>query len=61
MMTLKNKKKSTITEGKNLEKSCVNNSVKFTTFWTPKKHNRPKFELLLENVKLVKFVFSSVT
>ena len=25
-------KKITITEGKNLEKSCVNNSVKFTTF-----------------------------
>ena len=54
-------KKSTITEGKNLENSCVNNSVKFTTFWTPKNLNRPKFELLLENVKLVKFVFSSVT
>ena len=27
----KQKKKSTITEGKNLEKTCVNNRVKFTT------------------------------
>ena len=32
----KQKKKSTITEGKNLEKTCVNNRVKFTTFLVEK-------------------------